>query len=134
MIAGPSEILVVSDGKTDPKFTAADLLSQAEHDKMASAVLVTDSMDFALKVQKEIESQLDLLERKDIIKLIYLSTRSEWGNACGIASCKNTEKASIRVLLYCAFNPLAEIAITNDAYIYHFQFLFPKNNVDIFYR
>ena len=68
MIAGPSEILVVSDGKTDPRHTAADLLSQAEHDKMASAVLVTDSMEFALSVQKEIEVQLDLLERCEIAR------------------------------------------------------------------
>jgi len=68
MIAGPSEILVVSDGKTDPKFTAADLLSQAEHDKMASAVLVTDSMEFAIAVQQEIENQLPMLERQEIAR------------------------------------------------------------------
>ena len=52
MIAGPSEILIVADGKSNPRHIAADLLSQAEHDKMASAVLVTDSMDLAQKVQK----------------------------------------------------------------------------------
>jgi len=68
MIAGPSEILVVSDANTDPKFTAADLLSQAEHDKLASAVLVTDSMEFAIKVQEEIEKQLSMLERQDIAR------------------------------------------------------------------
>lgn len=68
MIAGPSEILVVADGKTDAKFVAADLLSQAEHDKMASAVLVTDSMEFALSVQREIESQIAKLERYDIAR------------------------------------------------------------------
>ena len=68
MIAGPSEILVVSDGKTNPAFTAADLLSQAEHDKMASAVLVTDSYEFALRVQQEIEVQIERLERKDIAR------------------------------------------------------------------
>jgi len=68
MIAGPSEILVVSDGKTDPKFTAADLLSQVEHDKMASAVLVTDSMEFAIAVQQEIENQLPMLERQEIAR------------------------------------------------------------------
>ncbi len=65
MIAGPSEILIVSDGKTDPRWTAADLLSQAEHDRMASAVLVTDSRDFALAVQAEIERQLPLLGREE---------------------------------------------------------------------
>ena len=69
MIAGPSEILVVSDGKSNPKYVAADLLSQAEHDQMASAVLVTDSMDLAQKVQKEIEEQLSKLDREDIARV-----------------------------------------------------------------
>ena len=69
MIAGPSEILVVADGKSNPKFVAADLLSQAEHDKMASAVLVTDSMDFAQKVSTEIEKQLTLLPREEIARV-----------------------------------------------------------------
>lgn len=68
MIAGPSEILVVADGKSNPKHIAADLLSQAEHDKMASAVLVTDSYDFAVSVSAEIESQLKLLEREEIAR------------------------------------------------------------------
>ena len=68
MIAGPSEILVVSDNKSNPRFVAADLLSQAEHDKMASAVLVTNDIEFAKKVQQEIEVQLDNLERKDIAR------------------------------------------------------------------
>ena len=69
MIAGPSEILVVSDSKSSPEFVAADLLSQAEHDRMASAVLITDSMDFALEVQKYIEIQIKSLERKDIARV-----------------------------------------------------------------
>ena len=68
MIAGPSEILVIADGKSDPKFVAADLLSQAEHDKMASAVLVTDSMELAVKVQEEIENQLKKLPREEIAR------------------------------------------------------------------
>lgn len=68
MIAGPSEILVIADGKSNPKFVAADLLSQAEHDKMASAVLVTDSMDLAKAVQLEIEAQLKLLPREEIAR------------------------------------------------------------------
>ena len=68
MIAGPSEILIVSDGKMDPSYTAADLLSQAEHDKMASAVLVTDSMEFALKVQAELEKQIPQLLRSEIAR------------------------------------------------------------------
>ncbi len=66
MIAGPSEILVVADGNSDPRHVAADLLSQAEHDKMASAVLVTESMDLAEAVQAEIERQVRLLPRVEI--------------------------------------------------------------------
>ncbi len=68
MIAGPSEILVVADGKSNPKFVAADLLSQAEHDKMASAVLVTDSKSLAEEVSKELEGQIPLLPRAEIAR------------------------------------------------------------------
>lgn len=68
MIAGPSEILIVSDGKTDAKCVAADLLSQAEHDKMASAVLVTDSEQLAHDVSDELERQIPLLERSEIAR------------------------------------------------------------------
>lgn len=66
MIAGPSEIMVVADKTANPKYVAADLLSQAEHDKMASAVLVTDSMDLAKAVQKEIDVQVKKLDRYEI--------------------------------------------------------------------
>ena len=69
MIAGPSEILIVADGNTDPRHAAADLLSQAEHDKLASAVLVTDSMDLAKAVQEELEKQIPLLERAEIARV-----------------------------------------------------------------
>ena len=68
MIAGPSEILVVADGKSDPAVVAADMLSQAEHDKNASAVLVTDSKELAAEVQREIEEQLTKLEREEIAR------------------------------------------------------------------
>ncbi|MCD7848047.1 MAG: histidinol dehydrogenase [Oscillospiraceae bacterium] len=68
MIAGPSDILVVADGKSNPKFVAADLLSQAEHDRMASAVLVTDSEELANAVQAEIEVQLAKLPREEIAR------------------------------------------------------------------
>ena len=68
MIAGPSEILIVADGETDPRHAAADLLSQAEHDRMASAVLVTDSAELALAVQKELEVQIPGLLRADIAR------------------------------------------------------------------
>ena len=68
MIAGPSEILVIADGKSNPVHVAADLLSQAEHDKLASAVLVTDSEKLALAVQAEVERQLPLLPRQEIAR------------------------------------------------------------------
>ena len=68
MIAGPSEILVVADGASDPGHIAADLLSQAEHDKMASAVLVTDSDILAMAVQAELEKQIPMLERAEIAR------------------------------------------------------------------
>ena len=69
MIAGPSEILVVADKTTNPRYVAADLLSQAEHDKMASAVLVTDSMELAEAVSRELEEQIPLLERAEIARV-----------------------------------------------------------------
>ncbi len=68
MIAGPSEILIIADGKSNPRHLAADLLSQAEHDKLASAVLVTDSADLALAVQAELEVQIPRLERAEIAR------------------------------------------------------------------
>ncbi len=68
MIAGPSEILVVADDTCEPSYIAADLLSQAEHDKMASAVLLTDSYSFAQSVSKELEKQIPLLPRSEIAR------------------------------------------------------------------
>ena len=69
MIAGPSEILVIADGTCDPVYVAADLLSQAEHDKNATAVLVTDSRELAQSVAAELETQIDMLARKDIARV-----------------------------------------------------------------
>ena len=68
MIAGPSEILIVADGASSPRCVVADLLSQAEHDRLASAVLVTDSMELAKAVQAELEVQIPLLSRADIAR------------------------------------------------------------------
>ena len=68
MIAGPSEILVVADATADPRHVAADLLSQAEHDRMASAVLVTDDAEFAQAVSEELEIQIPQLPRADIAR------------------------------------------------------------------
>ena len=68
MIAGPSEILVIADSKSDPTCVAADLLSQAEHDKNATAVLVTDSADLASAVSAELELQIPMLQREEIAR------------------------------------------------------------------
>jgi len=68
MIAGPSEILIIADENADPSFVAADLMSQAEHDKLASSILVTTSEKLYKEVEKEIEKQVETLERKEIIK------------------------------------------------------------------
>lgn len=68
MIAGPSEILIIADSKSDPAVVAADMLSQAEHDRNASAVLVTDSREFAPKVAEELEKQLAVLPREEIAR------------------------------------------------------------------
>ena len=68
MVAGPSEVLVIADGTADPVYVAADLLSQAEHDKMASAVLLTDSMELARAVDGEIALQIGYLGRSEIIE------------------------------------------------------------------
>lgn len=64
--AGPSEVLMVADGKTNPRYAAADMLAQAEHDKMSTAVLLTDSQELAEKVQAELEKQLSVLPRREI--------------------------------------------------------------------
>ncbi len=68
MIAGPSDILVVADSTCNPEYVAADMLSQAEHDKLAAAVLVTDSAELAKNVSEEIEKQLSVLPRKEIAR------------------------------------------------------------------
>ena len=82
MIAGPSEILIVADNTCNPKYVAADLLSQAEHDKLASAVLITDSEDLAKAVSVELENQLPKLERYEI-------ARSSIDNNGKIIVCQN---------------------------------------------
>lgn len=68
MVAGPSEILIVADKTADPAFLAADLMSQAEHDKMASAILLTTSIDLARAAAHEIEKQVKDLDRQEIIR------------------------------------------------------------------
>ena len=68
MIAGPSEILIIADSTADPKFLAADLMSQAEHDRLASAILLTDSEALAEQTKAELARQMQTLERKEIIE------------------------------------------------------------------
>ena len=86
MIAGPSEILVLADESADPKFLAADLMSQAEHDRMASAILVTTSQDIADKTIEELYRQIKELSRKEIID-------ESLTNFGAIIICDNMDKA-----------------------------------------
>ncbi len=86
MIAGPSEILIVADETADPKYLAADLMSQAEHDKMASAILITPSMEIAQGTVKELYRQMETLSRKEIIE----ESLDRFG---GIIVCENLDEA-----------------------------------------
>ncbi|MCI5579663.1 MAG: histidinol dehydrogenase, partial [Oscillospiraceae bacterium] len=86
MVAGPSEILVLADDSANPKYLAADLMSQAEHDKLASAIMVTTSMEIAEKTRDEIERQVKDLSRKDIIE----TSLSNYG---GIIVCDDMDYA-----------------------------------------
>ena len=86
MVAGPSEVLVLADETADPKFVAADLMSQAEHDRLASAILVTTCEELADKVNAEFERQMEYLERRDII-------RYSLENYGAIMICENKDQA-----------------------------------------
>ncbi len=86
MIAGPSEVLVIADKNANPKYIAADLLSQAEHDRLASSVLVCDSFSLAEKVSSELEEQLSRLERNEIAS-------DSIKNYGGAIVCKNIDVA-----------------------------------------
>lgn len=68
MVAGPSEVLIIADDSADPRYLAADLMSQAEHDPLASAILVTTSRRIAIETDKELERQLQMLKRTEIIE------------------------------------------------------------------
>ena len=86
MIAGPSEILVIADNTNNPEHIAADLLSQAEHDKMASAVLITDDEQFASAVSEQLEIQIPKLSRSEI-------ARTSIDDNGKIIICESIEKA-----------------------------------------
>lgn len=85
MIAGPSEILIVADESANPKFLAADLMSQAEHDRMASAILITPSRDIAQRTVEELYRQMKTLSRRDIIQ----ESLDRFG---GVIVCENMEE------------------------------------------
>lgn len=86
MVAGPSEILIVADKSANPSFLAADLMSQAEHDKLASAILLTTSSDIARATAREIDRQIKYLERQEIIE-------ESLNNFGEIIVCENLEQA-----------------------------------------
>ncbi len=86
MIAGPSEILIIADSSADPKYLGADLMSQAEHDRMASAILITPDEELAKKTSDEIERQMQYLSRKEII-------RESIDNFGAIIVCENINEA-----------------------------------------
>ncbi len=99
-IAGPSEILVIADETANPHYVAADLLSQAEHDELASAILVTTSMDIAKQVEAEIEEYLKHLSRAEIIRKSldnygYLLVASDLNEAVDIANAIASEHLEI---------------------------------------
>lgn len=120
MIAGPSEILVLADGSCNPSFVAADLLSQAEHDKNATAVLVTDSESLALSVQQEIEVQLSKLRRQEIArasidangKIILVETLQE-----GIAIANAIAPEHLEICVDNPFDYLSEIQHAGSVFL-----------------
>lgn len=115
MIAGPSEILIIADETANPKYLAADLMSQAEHDRMASAILITPCEELAKATSNEIERQLKYLSRKDII-------RESIDNFGAIIVCANLDEAvdfanelSPEHLEVCCENPLDYIGRLDNA-------------------
>ena len=115
MIAGPSEILVLADETANPKFLAADLMSQAEHDKLASAIMVTTSKSLAEETVSQIERQIQMLSRKDIIE----ASLTNYGV---IIVCDTMEKAvemanqlAPEHLEVCCNNPLEYIGKLDNA-------------------
>lgn len=90
MVAGPSEILIVADDKANPKYVAADLMSQAEHDKLASAILVTTSRQLVDAVNRELERQIQYLPRREIIE----SSLENYGGAIMVNSIKEAFEVS----------------------------------------
>lgn len=115
MIAGPSEILVMADDTANPRYVAADLLSQAEHDRMASAILLTDSEKLADAVISELEKQTAQLSRKEIIT----QSLKDWGAAIVCQSKERMVQLANRVapehLEVCCENPLEYVGRLDNA-------------------
>lgn len=112
MIAGPSEILIISDEKGDARFIAADLMSQAEHDEMASAVLVTTSMELALRVKDELELMVREMDRSEII----ISSLKDYGAIIVVGDMKEAVRIAnkispehLEIMLEEPFNILGDI-------------------------
>jgi histidinol dehydrogenase len=108
MVAGPSEILIIADGESNPKWIATDLLSQAEHDADAQSILITDSLDFAKQVEVEIITLIKSLERAEIAK-------TSWNNNGMIIIVKNWDQ-SIEIANKIAPEHL-EISMDNPEFI-----------------
>lgn len=115
MIAGPSEILIIADESGDEKFIAADLMSQAEHDKLASAILVTTSEELADKVQAELAAQVKDMERKEII----LDSLNNYGAIIIVDSIKEAIEAANNIapehLEFMAEDPFAYLGDIKNA-------------------
>lgn len=115
MVAGPSEILVISDESGNPKFLAADLMSQAEHDPLASATLVTTSMELAEKTIAEIERQVQNLSRKDIIE----KSLDDYGAVIVVDTVEEAidfaNEMAPEHLELCVANPLEYIGLIDNA-------------------
>jgi histidinol dehydrogenase len=124
MVAGPSEILVLADESANPKFVAADLMSQAEHDVLASAILVTTSEKLAKSTATELENQIKTLSRKDIIE----KSLSDFG---AIILCENMDKAinvsnkiapeHLEVMTNSPFELLGKIRNAGSIFLGHFS-------------
>ena len=115
MVAGPSEILIIADGSANPRYLAADLMSQAEHDKMASAILLTTSEQVARETAVELERQMQALSRKEIIE----ASLSSFG---AILVCASMEEAvefanelAPEHLEVCAENPMVYLGRLDNA-------------------
>ena len=115
MIAGPSEILIVADENANPKYIAADLMSQAEHDKLASAILITTSKELVKNVDEELKRQVEDLPRKDIIK----SSLDNYGAAVIVDSIKEGINLSNKIapehLEVLVDNPLEQLPNIKNA-------------------